>query len=341
MKRLLSYPLFVGWDLTYRCNINCKHCFFGSFYSDERKELSTDQIKKTIKELSENNIISLQLAGGEPLLRNNTIEIIEFSRSLGIVTTLATNGLFIDKKMAKNLKKSGVSSIQISLDGFLKHHELIRGKNTYIRTVEGVKNVISENIPVSVAILINKFNYLKISEIITFLAEIGVDAVRLQFLLLEGRARKNSNFLYIDKNLLKETVTNALENEYIKSKKISLILPCYYPKSNEDLIENNDFSRSSFLSNSCGAGTTSLNIDPYGNVTACGILTGEKWFVGNITTENLKDIWNSKKFDIWRNIVKPEGCKNCSLFSSCLGGCRANSWFMHDSFFEKDPYCWR
>ena len=96
------------------------------------------------------------------------------------------------------------------------------------------------------------------------------------------------------------------------------------------------------ISNSCGAGTTSVNIDPYGNVTACGILTGEEWYAGNLKTKELKEIWNNSfELEKWRKYSVPNGCEECNLLSKCFGGCRANSWLLNKNFDTKDPYCWR
>lgn len=342
MKKLLSYPLFISWDLTYKCNIKCIHCFFGNYNSSLNEELDTLEIKELLKKFSENKVISIQFAGGEPLMRKDCIEILDYSINLGIITTLATNGLFLNEKITKKLKKIGISSIQVSLDGFLEEHEYIRGKGTYNETIASIKRLVEYKIPFSVAIAITNLNYQYIDKFINELYNIGVKAIRLQFLLLEGRARDNKNLLYIDTEKLEKIVKKALNNKYIKNNMMKLILPCYYPKVNEKIIQNNDFSVSSFISNSCGAGTTSVNIDPYGNVTACGILTGEEWYAGNLKTKELKEIWNNSfELEKWRKYSVPNGCEECNLLSKCFGGCRANSWLLNKNFDTKDPYCWR
>lgn len=342
MKRILSYPIFVGWDLTYRCNLSCVHCMFGYSKAAQQEEMDTASICKTLKDFAENKVVSVQFAGGEPLLRNDIETIVKCATDFGMVTTIATNGLLCDKTISSLLKKVHINSVQISLDGLEREHELIRGKGTFMKVVNGIKNIINEGIPVSVAVLVNKANYLQIDSIINYLTHLGVNAVRLQFLLLAGKARDHKNVLYVEPTLIREAVQMAENNAYVKQGRIQLILPCYYPKHSDDRFIVNDFSNSSFLVNSCGAGTTSVNIDPYGNVTACGILTDERWFLGDLNKSSMKDIWmNSEGLLCWRSNDPPEACESCEIYSKCMGGCRANAWLLEGSFLEKDPYCWR
>lgn len=342
MKKLLSYPIFVGWDLTYRCNLSCVHCMFGYNKASKNEEMDTASICEILEDFAKNKVVSVQFAGGEPLLRRDICTILKCATDLGLITTIATNGMLCDKNTSLLLKRTHINSMQISLDGLEHEHELIRGNGTFIKTVNGIKNIINEGIPVSVAVLVNKANYLGMDSIIDYLASLGVSAVRLQFLLLAGKARDYKNRLYVEPALIREAVQIALNNDYVKKKKIQLILPCYYPKQNEEQFLQNDFSESSFLVNSCGAGTTNINIDPYGNVSACGILTDEQWFLGNLNKTSLKDIWKySEGLLPWRATALPEECSLCEIYSKCMGGCRANAWLLDGNFQGKDPYCWR
>ena len=342
MKKLLNFPIFVGWDLTYRCNLSCVHCMFGYNKASKNEEMDTAAICRILEDFAENKVVSVQFAGGEPLLRKDIFTILKHATDLGLITTVATNGILCDKTMSSLLKETYINAIQISLDGLEHEHELIRADGTFVKTVNGIKNIINEEIPVSVAVLINKVNYLHMDSIINYLVSLGVNAVRLQFLLLTGKARAYRNKLYVEPALIRETVQIALNNNYVNNGSVQLILPCYYPKQDQEHSIPNDFSESSFLVNACGAGTTSINIDPYGNVSACGILTDEQWFLGNLNKSSLKDIWRySEGLSCWRSTVPPEECNNCTIYSKCMGGCRANAWLLDGNFYGKDPYCWR
>src|SRR5215217_2962026 len=85
-------PLYVQIELTWRCNWRCVHC-----YQDRHdlQILTTDQVKALIKELHDNGTMHIVITGGEPLLRKDIFEILEYIRSNDIIITLYSNGQVI------------------------------------------------------------------------------------------------------------------------------------------------------------------------------------------------------------------------------------------------------
>ncbi|SHF24123.1 radical SAM additional 4Fe4S-binding SPASM domain-containing protein [Marinitoga hydrogenitolerans DSM 16785] len=344
MNKIFSSPIFVCWDVTYRCNLNCLHCCFGDSNNNNNvnKELTTLEAKKLFDELSDLKIISFQFAGGEPMIRKDFFELAEYVCKKNIITTVATNGLYIDKYAAKKMKNIGINGVQISLDGINEEqHEFIRGENTFSRTIEAIQHLINAKIPVSVATLVHKKNVEDLYTLINFLNSIGVKNMRLQFLLLQGNAVDNLGELFVELNKIKEIIDRVYNHSLVRQKKFNLILPCFVPSLIGQKVFNTN--KSSFLINNCGAGTCNVNINPFGDVTACGILTDEKWICGNIRENSLKTIWNkSKGFSIWRQVIELKGkCSSCDLLDDCRGGCRASAYLTTGDIKASDPLCWR
>ena len=118
-----SRPYVISWNLTYRCNLKCDHCYIDAgskktqlLIEDEafsdRSELGTEDCKKImdqIKEFAGESIVIL--TGGEPLLRRDILELIEYGASLDLWIVVGTNAVKISSKLAETLKKSGLSFI--------------------------------------------------------------------------------------------------------------------------------------------------------------------------------------------------------------------------------------
>lgn len=101
-KQLLAekpklYNLF--WEATLRCNAKCKHC--GSKAGENiklKEQLTTEQIKNTLQSIANKynaNEILLNITGGEPLVRKDLFEVMEFAKNLGYHWGMTTNGILI------------------------------------------------------------------------------------------------------------------------------------------------------------------------------------------------------------------------------------------------------
>lgn len=336
MKTNLNAPLFTCFDVTYRCNLKCIHCCFSEEDTSNRKELSTENVFYLLKELNDLRIFSFQFAGGEPFVRKDFFDIVKESSKYPYVVSIATNGTMIDASTARFLKQCNIKHVQVSLDGAsVETHEFIRGRGTFDKTLNGIKSLVDAGIEVSIASVIYKKNIDAVSELCSLTKEYGCTALRLQLLLLQGNAVNNKNELTITRDKLKSIIDCApkLQQKY----GVKIVLPCFAQFINSQ--SNHILSKVG-----CGAGVTSININPYGDVTACGILTGQEYSMGNCMSEKISDIWKDEdRWFAWRHSqenVKGK-CASCGLLESCRGGCRANALLYTRDFYAEDPLCWR
>ena len=128
-------PLFCGHKLTYNCNLRCKMC---PFWKRTSKDSSTEKEKAILRRVYDSGACGIAFEGGEPLLRNDLVEILAFSRSLPLHTSLVTNGTLLESRIDEIASYvNGV--VYVSLDGMEKTHDAIRGvRGCFKKAVRGI-----------------------------------------------------------------------------------------------------------------------------------------------------------------------------------------------------------
>ncbi len=146
LSRVIAYPLtppeHVYLSLTNRCNLKCKMCDIYKNPSSKEHELSTDIIKDVIAQIKEMGIKHLIFSGGEPLLRDDLVELVEFAvlRGLGMVDIISNGTLFNDD-IIRRLINSGLNHITISLDGVGKVNDEIRGEGVFDKAAANIDRI--------------------------------------------------------------------------------------------------------------------------------------------------------------------------------------------------------
>ena len=109
---------YALWELTQRCNLTCLHCRASATPKTTEKDILVGKsIKKVIDQLAKAKCSVLALTGGEPLLRKDIVSIVKYASKNGIKTRIQSNGLLLTTRLLEQLKKAGVFSIGIGLDG--------------------------------------------------------------------------------------------------------------------------------------------------------------------------------------------------------------------------------
>jgi radical SAM family uncharacterized protein len=129
-------PFFCGHKLTYNCNLRCKMC---PFWKRPSPDPSLAQEKAVLKHIYNSGAVGVAFEGGEPLLRRDLVDILVFSRSLPLHTSLITNGTLLEAKIDQIAKYiNGV--VYVSLDGLEKTHDAIRGvSGSFRKAVQGIE----------------------------------------------------------------------------------------------------------------------------------------------------------------------------------------------------------
>lgn len=130
-------PLSCLLELTYKCNLNCLHCYV---VSDNKKELSTKQFFDILDQLKDLGTLYLTISGGEPLVRPDFFEIAEYAKKNNFALRLFTNAVLIDAKIAERIKQLKPLAVEVSLYGLEKtHDEITQFKGSFKKSVNGIK----------------------------------------------------------------------------------------------------------------------------------------------------------------------------------------------------------
>lgn len=183
-----SGPLFFMFDITYACNFKCLHCYNNSGCKNS-DELTNEEIIDIAHQIAEVHPESVCLCGGEPMTRKNIFDIVKvLSPNVGAVN-MVSNGSLLNKDNIRELKRSGISSIQISVDGINSmQHDTFRGYvGAFDKAINAIKMISEQGIDVMVSCIPNKMNYKSLPELFTMMHSLGVSSVRFMPLIPIGR----------------------------------------------------------------------------------------------------------------------------------------------------------
>ncbi len=176
---------------TYRCQCRCPHCLAGFYKRAPQLELSDSEIKRFIDQLKEVNPLAVSFFGGEPLLRKNIGELINYTSSKGYITELETNGLLLDRNRVRGLKKAGLNRVYVSLDsGKPDVHDRLRGiPGCYEKALNALRYCVAEGLfcGINTYATKEKIRDGTLKEIIEIGRRIGVNNIFILFPSCAGR----------------------------------------------------------------------------------------------------------------------------------------------------------
>lgn len=206
----------VSFEITYRCNLECKHCFNKS---DDQAYvgLDKDDILELIDELADAKVKNVYMTGGEPTKFPFFMEAVSAFNRHGIEVILATNGYDITKYIT--FIKENVSSksgVYISIDGLADVHNTLRGKpDAFERAISSIKMIVAQGMPVRVSSIIWDGNYGQLEDLVVYLKDIGASQINLTIPVEVGRADTNHIVLH-------QTYPRTVEKvKYLQDKYIS------------------------------------------------------------------------------------------------------------------------
>ena len=321
-------PLVMSYNVTRECNMKCSHCYINATDQKLQDELTTQEAKNLIDQIYQVSSPLLILSGGEPLLRPDIFELIEYGSKKGLKMGLGTNGYLINDVVAKKLKAAGIATVSISIDSSIPaQHDEFRGvKGSWERAVNACKLLRNNGILVQVNTTLTHDNYDQIDEIMTLAESIGVENFHLFFLVPTGRGVKLTD---ISPQKYEDMITKTFGKVH---KHRLNVRPSCAPQFMR-IAKGMGLDMRQWI-RGCIAGMHYCRIYPNGDVTPCPYLPIK---LGNIREQNFKEIWfNSPVFKSLRNLDCLKGkCGICEYKFIC-GGCRARAYGLSSDFID---YC--
>ncbi len=329
LKGGLDAPICLTWELTYACNLECVHCLSSSGRRDPR-ELTTAEAKAVLDELHALQVFYINIGGGEPTIRRDFFELIEYSIGLGIGVKFSTNGAFIDADKARRLAAMDYLDIQISLDGTdAATNDAVRGVGSYEMAIRAMENLRDADFgPFKISVVVTRHNVDQLDEFKALADSFGAQ-LRVTRLRPSGRGADSWHDLH---------PTNAQQRQIYDW----LVL------NGDDVLTGDSFFHLNALGdtplpglNMCGAGRVVCLIDPIGDVYACPFVIHDEFKAGSVRDAGgFAQVWqHSELFAELREPQSAGACASCGSYDACQGGCMAAKFFTGLPLDGPDPEC--
>ena len=327
LKGGLDAPICLTWELTYGCNLACIHCLSSSGRRDPR-ELSTAECKTIIDELQKLQVFYVNIGGGEPTIRPDFFELIEYCVDHGVGVKFSTNGSQIDPTAAERLSGNGYIDIQISLDGANREtNDAVRGDGSWDMAITAMDNLAAANFgQFKISVVITRHNVDQLDDFEALAAKYGAE-LRLTRLRPSGRGAETWDQLH---------PTNAQQRQLYN-----------WIITRPNVLTGDSFFHLSALGESlpglnlCGAGRIVCLIDPIGDVYACPFVIHDEFKAGNVREEGgFARVW--KASELFLELREPQSagaCASCGSFDAGQGGCMAAKFFTGLPLDGPDPEC--
>jgi len=367
VPNLFTRPYVISWNLTYRCNLACEHCYLdagGTPRVDtenfaDRSELGTDECFRVIDEIAAFAPECLTiLTGGEPLLRRDILEIVRRAAARGLWVVVGTNGVKITENVARRLADAGARGLSLSLDALDpdRHDRFRRVRGAWRNTVEGAEILNRTQLPFIVQTTTGSHNLDELEAIADFAHDrLAAKVWNLYFLVPTGRGQFVSDITPAQY----DTVLDSLYRIQRKYDRRMLVNAKCAPHYIKTVLQKTEAGTNSDSANppvdvtgwpgsspirtysggagGCPAGTHYMGIRPNGDVTPCPYLPV---FAGTLRTSSLAALWNSSQLfgEVRRRTSLGGRCGECEMNAHC-GGCRARAFGMTGDVMAEDPLC--
>lgn len=348
LERNKFKPILAIWTVTNRCNLTCKHCYYYGQNISHIKELDTKSALKVIDRLASSSLQYISFSGGEPLMRRDIFQLMEYAVKNGLSVILDTNATLITENIAKILAEIGVTAVIGSLDGNQSTHESLRGTRSFNLVLEAVQVCRKQDIYVVINTVVNAENIDSLEDIAAICVNNDVNVLKYESILPAGRAVFNKQLLINHNSEQAEAargerrITDGNTNTSIGMKihqKINSIrkmylnrLPIITPVPSEAFLHDYSFR--------CLSGKSFISISCNGNIAPCPslcFLYENKGNIYSLINHSLNEISHIADFRPSAQLEKQ--CRSCIYTEACLSGCMTRSYYYNNNMLSTDPLC--
>ena len=327
LKRGLDAPICLTWELTYACNLACVHCLSSSGRRDPR-ELTTAEAMAVVDELAGMRVFYVNIGGGEPTIRRDFYDLVDYCVSRQVGVKFSTNGTTMTVERARWLAGASYVDVQISIDGATAEtNDAVRGEGSYAAARRAMDLLAEAGFgPFKISVVVTRHNVPELDALEAIAVRYGAE-LRLTRLRPSGRGAKTWHELHPSRNQQVELYRWLLDRPGV--------------------LTGDSFFHLAALGeplpglNLCGAGRVVCLIDPVGDVYACPFVLHPEFRAGNVREQGgFARIWRGS--DLFRSLREPGSagaCASCGSFDACQGGCLAAKFFTGLPLDGPDPEC--
>lgn len=328
------------------CNLRCTHCLVDAGEADS-PQLTTTEIKRLIDDSRTLGAGRFYFTGGEPCLRADLLELIDYvTRSSELV--ILSNGTLIDESLALRLAQAsrGRLLLQVSLEGpNAEVNDAVRGTGAFTRAVAGIEQLVAVGLPPVISSVLSRVNAASLPQLTRLVGELGARFHHIIWLHNRGRAtsriaaRPEGDSIWVEA----EEVAEVMRRVQSTAAEVGVIV------DNEVSLRARVSAKRNRKLDLCNCCFETLCIYSDGRVYPCPALAGEPDFdCGSTKEQPLADLWlNSPRMEWVRSasVQLRVDCAHCRLKFFCGGGCLTQAYLDHKSahgegsLLAPDPYC--
>lgn len=364
IRKILERPRLIFWSaaarqidfynvrpktatvyLTFRCNSRCTTCTFWTRNPEEErpKEMSLKQWKKVANILHENGIESVELFGGNILLRKDIlIPLIYHMKSLGMELHIPTNQIGLDPKTITAIVEAEVDMLYISTDGIQEYQDRIRGfkgasnlNNRTVQTIRQFRDRLNKSKPKLVCnTTVSKFNVDILDQIPEYAIEMGFDEIHFEYAgemddavisesLIDGL---KPTPMFVQQN--NQTILASAQQAKLIKEKLAAVKrkyrngPIHVQTINIDVLSEENLHKGTIPHDKCYVERVEVTVDPYGNLVPCPVI--HNYHYGNLLTQDFNSIWNNHRHQRFREL---QNCGELPMCRHCILGVQRNPSF--------------
>ncbi|MGB9005197.1 MAG: SynChlorMet cassette radical SAM/SPASM protein ScmE [Candidatus Aminicenantales bacterium] len=333
--RVMRTPKSVDIDITDRCNLRCRYCYFYTSPADVKQDLPRDEWLRFFEELNRCAVTEVCLAGGEPFIREDLPDIIRGIVRNRMRFSILSNGTLITEELAAFLASTGrCNFVQVSIDGSISiTHDSFRGQGSFYKAVQGIRTLQRNGVSAAVRVTIHRQNVRDLDNIARLLLEdIGLPSFSTNSAGYMGLCQKNT-----------EQVQLTSEERYLAMTTLLKLVKKYEGRISAQagpLAEGRDWlkmekARRDGLGSlpeggrltGCGCPFSKIAVRSDGVYVPCNMLSHIE--LGRINRDSLQDIWQNHP-ELWKIRERRskalgdfEFCRGCPYLSYCTGNCPA------------------
>ncbi|MGH3436034.1 MAG: mycofactocin radical SAM maturase [Sciscionella sp.] len=325
----LNSPICLTWELTYACNLSCTHCLSSSGRRDPR-ELSTAECRAVIDELQRMQVFYVNIGGGEPTVRQDFWELLDYAVAHQVGVKFSTNGVKLTPERARQLAATDYVDVQISLDGATAEvNDAVRGRGSFDTAMRAMANLSDAGFrDFKISVVMTRHNIGQLDEFAAIADKFGAQ-LRITRLRPSGRGADVWDELHPRAEQQRQLYDWLVANG-------SRVL------TGDSFFHLNALGSTPLPGlNLCGAGRVVCLIDPVGDVYACPFAIHDEFLAGNVRADGgFERVWHdSELFAELRSPQTGGTCSSCSAYDSCQGGCMAAKFFTGLPLDGPDPEC--
>lgn len=344
----------VIWNLTRRCNLQCRHCYTTSADHVFPGELTHEQAMGVLEDLGDFGIPALILSGGEPLLRRDLFEIAERARKMKMYLALSTNGTVIEGEMASRVADIGFDYVGISIDGIGATNDWFRGKEgAFDKALAGVRACKARGVRVGLRFTITQENAGQLPELLALADGEGVDKFYLSHLVYAGRGDKHrgADATWSHTRTAMDLLIDRAWKAADEGRSLEIVTgnndadAVYFLRWAEERFTPEQVAHltdhlEAWGGNASGVGVA--NIDPQGNVHPDTYWSD--YTVGSVKEQAFSALWTGDDPMLAQLRRRPRPlkgrCGACSYKSVCGGNTRIRALQLTGDPWAEDPACY-